>query len=61
MSFYDMCLTIAFLFLFLQISDGRQDTDVRNRKKDGEDDDNQQFTVSSCSNLSLYFFPSARL
>lgn len=31
----------------IQVSDGRRNTDIRNRKKDADDDDNQQFTVSS--------------
>lgn len=32
---------------FVQISDGRSDNDIRNRKKDAADEDIQQFTVSS--------------
>lgn len=43
MSFYGLCLINAS---FMQVSDGRRNTDVRNRKKDADEDDNQQFTVS---------------
>ncbi|ONI11688.1 hypothetical protein PRUPE_4G121000 [Prunus persica] len=41
----DLSYRLAFIANSVQISDGRQDADVRNRKKDGEDDDNQQFTA----------------
>lgn len=51
--FYDIYPQFFFLS-FLQISDGRQDTDIRNRKKDAEDDDNQQFTVSSFAALIIF-------
>ncbi|KAM1571028.1 hypothetical protein ACFX10_035962 [Malus domestica] len=40
----DLSYRLAFIANSVQISDGRQDTDVRNRKKDADDDDNQQFT-----------------
>jgi len=29
----------------MQIADGRRDIDIRNRKKDADEDDGQQFTV----------------
>ncbi|XP_004293790.1 PREDICTED: DNA replication licensing factor MCM6-like [Fragaria vesca subsp. vesca] len=41
----DLSYRLAFIANSVQISDGRQDTDIRNRKKDAEDDDNQQFTA----------------
>lgn len=40
-------LFVSHDYFFVQISDGRRDNDIRNRKKDAEDDDIQQFTVSS--------------
>lgn len=42
-----LLLSISHGYIFVQISDGRRDNDIRNRKKDAEDDDIQQFTVSS--------------
>ncbi|XP_050367808.1 DNA replication licensing factor MCM6 isoform X2 [Argentina anserina] len=41
----DLSYRLAFIANSVQISDGRQDTNIRNRKKDAEDDDNQQFTA----------------
>lgn len=38
--------------MLLQISDGRRDVDIRNRKKDADEDDSQQFTVSFFSEVS---------
>ena len=52
MPFYDLCVIIAS---FIQVSDGRRNSDVRNRKKDGDEGDNQQFTVSSSFSLLLVF------
>ncbi|PRQ30206.1 putative DNA helicase [Rosa chinensis] len=41
----DLSYRLAFIANSVQISDGRQDTDIRNRKKDADDDDHQQFTA----------------
>ncbi|KAG5516162.1 hypothetical protein RHGRI_037020 [Rhododendron griersonianum] len=40
----DLSYHLAFIANSVQVSDGRRDTDMRNRKKDAEDEDNQQFT-----------------
>lgn len=39
-----MLVNIGF---FYQICDDRKDSDIRNRKRDAEDDDSQEFTVHS--------------
>jgi hypothetical protein len=50
---YDLCVIIAS---FIQVSDGRRNSDVRSRKKDGDEGDNQQFTVSSSFSFLLVFY-----
>lgn len=40
----DLSYRLAFIANSVQISDGRRDTDVRNRKKDADEEDNQHFT-----------------
>jgi hypothetical protein len=52
---YDLRVIIAS---FIQVSDGRRNADVRNRKKDGDEGDNQQFTVSSSFSFLLVFYSS---
>ncbi|CAL5410635.1 unnamed protein product [Camellia sinensis] len=41
----DLSYRLAFIANSVQIADGRGDTDIRNRKKDADEDDNQQFTA----------------
>ncbi|KAF9610243.1 hypothetical protein IFM89_021567, partial [Coptis chinensis] len=41
----DLLYRLAFIANFVKISDGRRDSDIRNSKRDGEDDDSQQFTA----------------
>jgi hypothetical protein len=52
---YDLRVIIAS---FIQVSDGRRNGDVRNRKKDGDEGNNQQFTVSSSFSFLLVFYSS---
>ncbi|XP_048229432.1 DNA replication licensing factor MCM6 [Ricinus communis] len=40
----DLSYRLAFIANSVQICDGRRDADIRNRKKDVDEDDNQQFT-----------------
>ncbi|KAI8524800.1 hypothetical protein RHMOL_Rhmol13G0177800 [Rhododendron molle] len=40
----DLSYRLAFIANSVQVSDGRRDTDIRNRKKDADDEGNQQFT-----------------
>ncbi|KAF7121035.1 hypothetical protein RHSIM_Rhsim13G0136200 [Rhododendron simsii] len=40
----DLSYRLAFIANSVQVSDGRRDTDIRNRKKDSDDEGNQQFT-----------------
>ncbi|CAO2839594.1 unnamed protein product [Amaranthus hypochondriacus] len=40
----DLNYRLAFIANSVQIADGRRDIDIRNRKKDAEEDDSQQFT-----------------
>jgi hypothetical protein len=57
--FYDLILflwSMCFLNGLFQICDGRKEIDIRNRKKDSDEDD-QQFTVSWCS-LRITMSPS---
>lgn len=42
-----------YVCVLFQVSDGRRDTDIRNRKKDADDEDNQQFTVSFFHSISV--------
>ncbi|KAG5532019.1 hypothetical protein RHGRI_026593 [Rhododendron griersonianum] len=39
----DLSYHLAFIANSVQVSDGRRDTDIRNRKKDADDEGNQQF------------------
>ncbi|KAK9267447.1 hypothetical protein L1049_009873 [Liquidambar formosana] len=39
----DLSYRLAFIANSVQVSDGRRDTDIRNRKKDADEDDNQHF------------------
>ncbi|KAJ9697355.1 hypothetical protein PVL29_009252 [Vitis rotundifolia] len=39
----DLSYRLAFIANSVQISDGRREADMRNRKKDADEDDNQQF------------------
>ncbi|KAF9606966.1 hypothetical protein IFM89_030264 [Coptis chinensis] len=39
----DLSYRLAFIANSVKISDGRRDSDIRNSKRDGEDDDSQQF------------------
>ncbi|RVW91478.1 DNA replication licensing factor MCM6 [Vitis vinifera] len=39
----DLSYRLAFIANSVQISDGRREADIRNRKKDADEDDNQQF------------------
>ncbi|KAI3523866.1 hypothetical protein L1887_02331 [Cichorium endivia] len=41
----DLSYRLAFIANSVQICDGRRDADIRNRKRDAEDDDNLQFTA----------------
>uniref|UniRef100_A0A5B6YNW2 DNA replication licensing factor MCM6 n=1 Tax=Davidia involucrata TaxID=16924 RepID=A0A5B6YNW2_DAVIN len=41
----DLSYRLAFIANSVQVCDGRRDTDIRNRKKDVDEDDNQQFTA----------------
>ncbi|KAJ8756324.1 hypothetical protein K2173_025136 [Erythroxylum novogranatense] len=40
----DLSYRLAFIANSVQVCDGRRDTDIRNRKKDIDEDDSQQFT-----------------
>ncbi|KAI3664814.1 hypothetical protein L6452_43422 [Arctium lappa] len=40
----DLSYRLAFIANSVQICDGRRDSDIRNRKRDAEDDDNPQFS-----------------
>ncbi|KAK9131601.1 hypothetical protein Scep_011129 [Stephania cephalantha] len=40
----DLSYRLAFIANSVQVSDGRRDNDIRNRKKDADEDDDQQFT-----------------
>ncbi|KAG5228080.1 hypothetical protein OIU76_017570 [Salix suchowensis] len=41
----DLSYRLAFIANSVQVCDGRRDTDIRNRKKAADEDDNQQFTI----------------
>ncbi|KAA8537155.1 hypothetical protein F0562_029619 [Nyssa sinensis] len=41
----DLSYRLAFIANSVQVCDGRRDTDIRNRKKDADEDDNQQYTA----------------
>ncbi|MCL7030272.1 hypothetical protein MKW94_023074 [Papaver nudicaule] len=40
----DLSYRLAFIASSVQVADGRKDSDIRNRKKDADDEDNQHFT-----------------
>ncbi|XP_021901529.1 DNA replication licensing factor MCM6 [Carica papaya] len=46
----DLSYRLAFIANSVQVSDGRRDTDIRNRKKDAEEDD-QQFTAEELDEI----------
>lgn len=45
--FVEFYISLIYVWSFIQICDGRRDSDIRNRRRDAEDDDNQEFTVRS--------------
>ncbi|GAB4829490.1 MCM DNA helicase complex subunit mcm6, variant 2 [Ancistrocladus abbreviatus] len=47
----DLSYRLAFIANSVQISDGRRDTDIRNRKKDADEDDHQQFTTEELDEI----------
>ncbi|CAO2824193.1 unnamed protein product [Amaranthus hypochondriacus] len=47
----DLNYRLAFIANSVQIADGRRDIDIRNRKKDSEEDDSQQFTAEELSEI----------
>ena len=49
-----LCLSSSNLYFMIasQVCDGRRDKDIRNRKKDADEYDRLQFTVSSTSSIS---------
>ncbi|KAG6696270.1 hypothetical protein I3842_09G140100 [Carya illinoinensis] len=47
----DLSYRLAFIANSVQISDGRRNTDIRNRKKDADEDDNQQFTAEDLDDI----------
>ncbi|GAB2281063.1 MCM DNA helicase complex subunit mcm6, variant 2 [Dionaea muscipula] len=47
----DLSYRLAFIANSVQISDGRRDTDIRNKKKDAEEDDSQQFVAEELDEI----------
>ncbi|OVA01375.1 Mini-chromosome maintenance [Macleaya cordata] len=47
----DLSYRLAFIANSVQVSDGRKDSDIRNRKKDAEDEDYQQFTTEELDEI----------
>ncbi|GAV80097.1 MCM domain-containing protein [Cephalotus follicularis] len=47
----DLSYRLAFIANSVQVVDGRRDTDIRNRKKDADDDENQQFTAEELDEI----------
>ncbi|XP_021745511.1 DNA replication licensing factor MCM6-like [Chenopodium quinoa] len=47
----DLSYRLAFIANSVQIADGRRDVDIRNRKKDGDDDESQQFTAEELNEI----------
>ncbi|GMH01389.1 hypothetical protein Nepgr_003228 [Nepenthes gracilis] len=47
----DLSYRLAFIANSVQISDGRRDTDIRNRKKDTDEDNVQQFTAEELDEI----------
>ncbi|KAK4564572.1 hypothetical protein RGQ29_006594 [Quercus rubra] len=58
----DLSYRLAFIANSVQIADGRRNTDVRNRKKDADEDDSQKFTAEELDDIQRMrntpdFFP----
>lgn len=58
----DLSYRLAFIANSVQISDGRRNTDIRNRKKDADEDDSQKFTAEELDDIQRMrntpdFFP----
>lgn len=47
----DLSYRLAFIANSVQVSDGRRNADVRNRKKDGDEGDNQQFAAEELDDI----------
>ncbi|KAJ6428541.1 hypothetical protein OIU84_023875 [Salix udensis] len=47
----DLSYRLAFIANSVQVCDGRRDTDIRNRKKAADEDDNQQFTIEELDEI----------
>ncbi|WCJ33290.1 DNA replication licensing factor MCM6 [Euphorbia peplus] len=47
----DLSYRLAFIANSLQVCDGRRDVDIRNRKKDVDDDETQQFTAEELEEI----------
>ncbi|KAF5742398.1 DNA replication licensing factor MCM6 [Tripterygium wilfordii] len=47
----DLSYRLAFIANSVQIADGRRDIDIRNRKKDTDDDESQQFTTEELNEI----------
>ncbi|KAL1833834.1 hypothetical protein ACET3Z_003485 [Daucus carota] len=47
----DLCYRLAFIANSVQICDDRKDSDIRNRKRDAEDDDSQEFTTEELNEV----------
>ncbi|KAK1369360.1 DNA replication licensing factor MCM6 [Heracleum sosnowskyi] len=47
----DLCYRLAFIANSVQICDDRKDSDIRNRKRDSEDDDSQEFTTEELNEV----------
>lgn len=47
----DLSYRLAFIANSVQIADGRRDIDIRNRKKDADEDDSQQFTAEELNEI----------
>ncbi|KMT06199.1 hypothetical protein BVRB_7g162700 [Beta vulgaris subsp. vulgaris] len=47
----DLSYRLAFIANSVQIADGRRDVDIRNRKKDAEDEESQQFTAEELNEI----------
>ncbi|XP_074335699.1 DNA replication licensing factor MCM6 [Apium graveolens] len=47
----DLCYRLAFIANSVQICDDRKDSDIRNKKRDAEDDDSQEFTTEELNEV----------
>ncbi|KAL9456676.1 hypothetical protein AB3S75_005824 [Citrus x aurantiifolia] len=47
----DLSYRLAFIANSVQIADGRRDTDIRNRKKDADEEDQHQFTTEEIDEI----------